>query len=124
MKNLKLLVDVLLQEKFHDAQQSHVLDVARRIIQETQGAEECHAMLRESIVRHKNYTAQRDTEVTEEMLLQEMSKLGLRQNLRSAIAVARYCTQSPLVLQQYRANQETHKISPSISTPLRSCSCV
>ena len=100
ISKLTLLVDVLLQETFHDARQSHVLDVARRIIQETQGAEEFHAMLRGYIFRNKNYTAQRDAEFKEETLLQEMSNPGLRQNLRSAIAVGWYCIQSPLVLQQ------------------------
>ena len=38
MTKLTLLVDVMLQEKFHDARQWHVLDVACRIIKETQGA--------------------------------------------------------------------------------------
>ena len=90
MKKLTLLVGVLLQEEFHDARQSHVLDDARRIIQETNVAEEFRAILRESIVRNKNYTAQRESEFTEETLLRKMSKPGLRQNLRSAIFVALY----------------------------------
>ena len=63
------MVYILVQEKFHGARQSHVLDVAHRIIQEKQVTEEFHAILLESIVRKNNYTAKRDSEVTEEMLL-------------------------------------------------------